>query len=69
MKDRTIPLPIALVALFLTLPTVGSPLLADPPVRMNIPGTAFSPEGRGQQVTFENVGIGRRFRGTAQRLS
>jgi hypothetical protein len=65
MKDRTIPLPIALVALFLTLPNVGSPLLADPPVRMNIPGTAFSPEGRGQQVTFENVGTGRRFRGTA----
>lgn len=51
------------MALLLALFSAGSPLLAEPPVRITIPGTAFSQERVGAKAAFENVGSGRRFRG------
>jgi len=54
---------IAIAAFFLC---IGSPLRAEPPVRITIPGTAFSQPGAGAKAAFANVGSGRRFRGTGQ---
>ena len=51
---------IAIAAFFLC---IGSPLRAEPPVRITIPGTAFSQQGAGARAAVDNVGSGRRFRG------
>ncbi len=65
MKNRTAPRSIATAALVLAVLSSGPALFAQAPVRVNTPGTAFSPEGRGGQVVVEDVGDGRRFRGQA----
>jgi hypothetical protein len=54
---------IAIATFFFCL---GSPLRAEPPVRITIPGTAFSQQGVGARVAVANVGSGRRFRGAGQ---
>ncbi|MBS1659661.1 MAG: hypothetical protein JST68_01285 [Bacteroidetes bacterium] len=40
-------------------------LFAQNLIKERIPGTAFIPEGRGENVVFDNVAGGRRFRGKA----
>ncbi len=55
---------IATAAFFLAVVSAG-PLIAQTPFRVNIPGSAFSPEGRGEKVVVEDVAGGRRFRGQA----
>jgi len=65
MKHRTVHSPIATAALVVTALVISTPLLAQLPVRVNLPGTAFSPEGRGDKVVVEDVAGGRRFRGQA----
>jgi hypothetical protein len=63
LNNRIIPRPSSIAALCFVLFSIGSPLLAAPPVRINIPGTAFSQDGAGPKALVENVGSGRRFRG------
>jgi hypothetical protein len=65
MNDRTMRGLIAAAALAGAALFLGAPLSAEAPVRVSLPGTAFSPEGRGDKVVVENVAGGRRFRGQA----
>src|SRR5438552_1064228 len=44
---------------------VGLPVLAQAPIRVNIPGSAFKVEGRGGDVAIDDTAGGRRFRGKA----
>ena len=55
-------------AAFLLAFFIGAPLMAQTPVRVNTPGTAFTPEGTGNQVVVDDVPGGRRFRGKADAL-
>jgi len=56
------------IAAFLLVSAIGAPLMAQTPVRVNMPGTAFTPEGSGSQVVVDDVPGGRRFRGKADAL-
>ena len=49
----------------LAVVAIGSPLLAQPAVRVTMPASAFTVEGSGRDVTIDDVGGGRRFRGKA----
>lgn len=64
MRDRRVHRRIGAVSLFLAVLVAGPPLFAQP-LRVSLPGSAFSVEGRGDQVAVENVAGGRRFRGKA----
>jgi len=48
---------------FMAVILISLSLLAQTPFRVNIPGTAFSPEKRANQVAVEDVVDGRHFRG------
>src|ERR1700676_1472681 len=65
LKDYAVCRHLAPAALFLALLSIGAPMLAQAPVRVSTPGTAFSPEGRGGEVVVQDVAGGRRFRGKA----
>jgi hypothetical protein len=65
MKNRTVRSPLATAALVVAALAIGAPLSAQTPVRVSIPGTAFSPDGRGDKVVVTDVAGGRRFRGQA----
>jgi hypothetical protein len=58
----------ATVAFLLAVLSISPPLFAQATVRVNIPGAAFSPEGRSGQIAIEDVAGGRRFRGRAGEL-
>jgi hypothetical protein len=63
MTSGSFRLNVAIGASVLTACFVCPPLLARAPFRVTIPGTAFTVEGRGADVTVDDVGGGRRFRG------
>ena len=50
MKNRTMSPHIASAALFLAALSIGMPLLAQPTVRVNTPGSAFAPERQAGQT-------------------
>jgi len=55
-------------AAFLLSFSIAAPFMAQTSVRVNTPGTAFTPEGSGNQVVVDDVPGGRRFRGKADAL-
>jgi hypothetical protein len=55
--------PVATAIVLLAIVSIGSPLLAQPPLRVTMPGAAFSAEGRGDDVAVDDVAGGKRFRG------
>ena len=63
MIGRSLRAHVATTTFVLSVMSIGPPLFAQSAVRVTIPGTAFTAEGRPEDVATDNVAGGRRFRG------